>query len=73
MKVKTAFSCRYCSKRYPGCHSECDTYKQEKAEHNRRKDEKFKRDLIESQVRQIKYAAIDSPKKHRIFKRNERK
>lgn len=31
------FSCKGCTKRVPGCHDQCETYKQEKEEYNRRK------------------------------------
>lgn len=73
MSVKPAYSCYGCPNRYPGCHSECDTHKKEKAEFYRQKDEEYKRNLLDSQIRQLKYAAIDKPEKHRIFKRSERK
>jgi hypothetical protein len=28
------FSCKGCDKRFPGCHSQCETYKQEKVEYD---------------------------------------
>ena len=28
------FSCKGCDKRYPGCHSQCETYKREKLEYD---------------------------------------
>lgn len=30
-------SCKDCSDRYPGCHGKCETYKRERAEHDKRK------------------------------------
>ena len=29
------FTCRGCENRYPGCHSKCEKYKQERAEYDR--------------------------------------
>lgn len=36
----TNFSCKDCTKRHMGCHSECDTYKKEVIENERRKSQR---------------------------------
>ena len=37
------FSCKNCTERYVGCHSTCPKYLQEKAEHDRVKEEDHKK------------------------------
>ena len=44
------FSCRYCEDRYPGCHAHCETYKEEKAEHEEKKAEKRQRRQVDDYI-----------------------
>lgn len=39
MTYSYEFSCRKCSGRYPGCHAECEIYKHERVEYDKRKAE----------------------------------
>lgn len=60
---KAAFSCKDCKDRFPGCHGTCETYKQEKAEFDRKKEELRKRKDIEAGLNQHFYDSF-----HKITK-----
>ena len=44
------FSCHGCQKRYPGCHSSCEAYKQEKARYDEKKAEADKLKAIKGEL-----------------------
>lgn len=43
--------CIDCDKRHVGCHAECEAYLQEKANHQRVKDDEYRRSLNDRYVR----------------------
>lgn len=40
--MPVVFSCKDCTERHPCCHSECDTYKQQKELYSHRNDQRLK-------------------------------
>lgn len=65
--MKTEFSCHGCQKRFPGCHSTCPEYTQEKAEHEKRRTQEAKERAV-----QLGLAAQRSMAVHRAFKKDKR-
>ena len=56
------FSCKDCQQRHPGCHSKCETYKKEKAEHEAqleaaRRERNVKQGLYEQRTAAISKAS----------------
>lgn len=60
---KTIFSCMGCENRYPGCHAVCETYKQEKAELDKSKEEMRKVLAINRGIKSQKFDGIQKAMK----------
>lgn len=74
--MSTIFSCKNCQDRYPGCHSHCEKYQKEKAEHDKRKSEIYKEKFISyytiGSICRKKNAAAIHKKGNRRYSRNGR-
>lgn len=51
------FSCKGCDKRYPGCHSQCETYKREKLAYDALKAKEDRKKEIRQGISKQKYDA----------------
>lgn len=52
------FSCNGCDKRFPGCHSQCETYKKEKKKYEALKAEEDRKKRIMQGLSEQKYNAL---------------
>ena len=63
------FSCKDCGNRFPGCHGTCETYKAEKAEHDRIKAENDRKKAISGAIISNRGENVYKAMKIRKFKK----
>ena len=57
------FTCRGCTARYGGCHAKCETYKREKAEYERLREEQAKNKRVEAGLRHYTFCQMAKSQK----------
>ena len=65
--------CQNCPDRYPGCHSHCEKYIQEKAEYDATMAEKRKEAEIRNGLNSFLYNSIEKTNKQINYRRKYRK
>lgn len=59
------FHCKDCDKRHPGCHAECETYKQDKAAWDEKREAQLKERHIAGRLYQQRQMAVSKAMKNR--------
>lgn len=62
------FSCYGCGNRHPGCHGQCEKYKQEKAEYEEQKAVFMKKATVQGGLESQRNAAVRKAMRRRINK-----
>lgn len=62
------FTCKDCGNRHPGCHSQCEKYKKEKATYEERKAADVKRNAIQGGLTAQKNEAVRKALRRRVNK-----
>lgn len=70
---KVIFSCKDCKDRFPGCHGTCETYKQQRAELDKRKAEAKKKRDIEVGLNNYFYDSMNKINKRDVYRSKYRK